>query len=275
MISSLIAGLLVLSAPNVAGTSVQSPLGDALTDLASTMPCGEGKSVTPRFGKTPAWKWDSENDKWKIGHVRGYAKGAAEDPPTGEIVVLPDEHGYDPSKSLSEQPEFMAEMSRTLAHECLHFCCPPHAGQAPGTTVPPPPANPDNPPQGDGRDPDCNDINYAIHTAAFLCAQLQNIIQNGGPIPGVPGTDTPEGLCAYCEALQKAYGKMQDGWNTEENAEKAAECASSGWDPEDEEGEGDDFSNCPDFPPPPGPPENPYPGNKIIPDCEVECPCDN
>ncbi|MEW5749019.1 MAG: hypothetical protein AB1793_09600 [Candidatus Thermoplasmatota archaeon] len=264
----LIVSLAVLSPPRV-----QSELGDALTGLASTMPCCEDKTVTPRFGKLPAWMWDSKNDKWTIGHVRGYAKGASQDPPTGEIVVLPDEHGYDSDKDLSDQPEFMAEMSRTLAHECLHFCCPPHA--PPGVDMPPPPPNPDNPPQGDGRDPDCNDINYAIHTAAFLCAQLQNICQNGGPVPGVPGTDTPAGLCAYCEALKETYGKMQGRWNTEDNAEKAAECASSGWDPEDEEGEGDDFSNCPDFPPPPGPPEDPYPDNKVIPDCDCECPCDN
>ncbi len=228
----------------------------------------------------PGWKWDPEKGDWEIKIYRGWAKGPKQDPPTGEIVVWPEAHGYDPNKPLSDQPEFLAEILRTLAHECLHFKCPSHDGPPPGTSVPDPPANPDDPPAGDGRDPDCNDINYAIHTAAALCAQMSSIAENGGPVTGsdgtpVPGTDTPEGLCAYCKALKAAYGKIQKRWNTKKNAEKAAGCASSGWDPEDEEGEGDDFSDCPDFPPPPGPPEDPYPGNKVIPDCDCACPCDN
>lgn len=228
----------------------------------------------------PGWKWDSASDKWKITPYRGYAKGQAADPPTNEIVVWPEVHDYDASKPLSEQPGFLAESLRTLAHECLHFKCPAHAGPPPGTVVPNPPANPASPPMGDGRDPDCNDINYALHTAAALCAQIQQLFQNGESIPGIPGTDTAAGRCAYCEALKKAYKKIQDRWNNGDNAETAEGCAcgeDGPWDPEDEEEPGDDFSDCPNFPPPPGGCEGqpPFPDNKIVPDCECTCPCDN
>jgi len=178
--STLIASLLVLTAPTSGGTRVQADLADDLTNLASTLPCCEDKSVTARDGTVSVWSWNSDQGEWEIGTARGFARGAALDPPTGEIVLWPEVHGHDPDKPLSEQPDFLAESLRTLAHECQHFKCPPHAGQPPGTDVPDPPANPDDPPTGDGRDPDCNDINYAIHTAAALCAQLTSIADNGG-----------------------------------------------------------------------------------------------
>jgi hypothetical protein len=97
----------------------------------------------------------------------------------------------------------------------------------------------------------------------------------GGPI--IPGTGTPEGAKAYCDALKKRYKEMQDDHNTEENAEKAKECSSSGWDPEDEEqGSSDDFSDCPNFFPFPIPgtaAPGTDPGSILIPDCFGECSC--
>lgn len=260
-----------------APTSDTPSLAEELTNLASTLECCEGKSVLPKAGKIGAWHWDAEKREWTIKDYRGYAAGTLVDPPTGEIVLFSDVNGYDPDKPLSDQPGFLAECLRTLAHECLHFKCPPH--EPPGADIPDGPPDPANPPQGEGRAPDCNDINYAFQTAKALCGQICSIQEGGGPVTGsggnpVPGTDTPDGLCAYCEALKHAHTAVQKRWNTAGNAQTAEDCACEAqgpWDP------GDGYPDCPAFSVPPNGCDGlpPYPDDKIIPDCGCTCPCEH
>jgi hypothetical protein len=237
--------------------SAQS-LEDELSDLAGTVGSCGGKQVRVLPGGREGWRWDAENQKWDIKGYRGYASGMIPDPPTNEITVWADIHGYDDSQPLDDQPGAKAEFVRTLAHECLHWLCPPHAPPPPGTTFPDPPKK-DNPPDGDGRAPDCNDLNYALNAAAVVCGQLAAAAQAGD--------------VEYCKALKAAYKAMQDRWNNAGNVDTATECAcgdpdgSEPWDP------GEGYESCPKFPAPPGgcDGEPPYPDNKVIPDCTHAC----
>lgn len=241
---------------------VMAPLGleepdlwRELNDLAESMAhCGEDKIVMNRSGVERRWVWSPEKGEWVEGHMRGQVWEGNSD----VIEVWPKVHGYDDTKTLEEQLSVKAEFARTLAHECYHALCPPHA---PGP-VDDPGAPPGDPPDGDGRDPDCNDLNYAYHTADALCQAAQ--------------AAAADGKSEYCEELKAAHAEVQKKWNTEGRAEVAEKCACeepAPWDPEGEEGEGDDYSACPKFPVPPGgcDGEPPYPGNSFIPDCNCEC----
>lgn len=267
----------VASEPLPTGT-----LDQELTDLASTLPNGSGRAVSARPGARRTWDWDAATRQWRIKDFRGVAIGQLKNPPTNEIWIWVDIHGYDVSKgSLMEQVEVVASCVRTLAHEVLHFPCPPHSGPPPGAGIPAGEPDPKRPPTGEGRSPDCNDINYAIHSAAALCAQL-NSVASGQAVQtptGTPiaGTDTAEGRCAYCRALKAEYEGVQKRWNTDATAKTAVECACGQppWTPQGTPPSGQ-YVNCPGFPPPSGGCGGvpPYPNNKVIPDCSVSCPCE-
>lgn len=233
-------------------------LEQELKDLAATLACCGEKDFEVAKGVKVAWKWKHETGEWVPGYYRERADGMAQDPPTNTIRIWPEKHGdYDDTKPLAEQPDVKAEFARTIAHECLHWKCPPHKAGPAGN----PGAPPDPPPDKDGRDPDCNDLNYAYHTATALCAAIQAAAAAGD--------------VEYCEALKASYAKLQAKWNTEKLAEIAEKCACKEpdpWDPEDE-GDGDEFEDCPDFPVPPAGcgAEEPFPGHKFIPDCNCVC----
>lgn len=279
-----------------AATALTTLVDDELSNLASRIDCCLGKNVKSQPGERKRWQWDAEKEEWRISSYRGFAIGVIRH--NGDIWIWPKAHDYDKDKPLSEQPGFLAEALRTLAHECLHFKCPPHNGPPEGVSIPGGEPDPKKPPTGEGQDPDCNEINYAIHTAKAVCDEICAVkacaedpecgelrgrkVNGDGDIVDadpIPGTDTPAGRCAYCKALRAAYEDIQKRWNTEKNAKTAKTCACGppppGWEPEDEERDAfDDFSDCPDFPDPPGgcDGEPPYPDNKVIPDCPCDCP---
>lgn len=174
----------------------------------------------------------------------------------------------------------------------LHFVCPEHEHNGPALPIPPEPPTPGTVPGP----LTCTDLNHAIHSAYALCLEIGRVgfycdeltgdghpftgipidTGGGGLTPIIPGTGDLEGAKEYCEALKANYKEMQDRWNSKAAAEIALACHSSGWDPEDREEPGDDFSACPNFPPfPVGPGGGNDPATTVSPNCFEDCQCDD
>lgn len=188
--------------------------------------------------------------------IYGEAAGSAQNP---IIAIWP--HALKIELGDFCSPAGLAAMFPTLAHELLHFVCPPHEGAV-------------------GDPPDCNDINYAFHAAAALCEELGRVVacltnpqciglkdEEGNVFDGVPKADLKE----YCKELKKAHAEMQANWNTADVAATAynCNCGPTNWVP------GTGYPNCPVMGPPPGgcaSVADAYPENKVIPDCAATCP---
>ncbi len=252
------------SAPAPGGSS------SCLSSLANRIASDLGLSGTynVELQRADAWAWiDDGNGGWKEAYAKGYAIGVHEG--TTTIWVWPKRIGSLAGGVCS--PQFQGAAYIILAHELLHFVCPPHdVPDNPDPSTPPP-----TPPEP----PDCNDLNYAIHSAAAVCGEIGRISgccadMSASGCEDLDGMSFSE-LQAYCAALKQAYGKAQDRFNDPENAETAFQCkCADGWEPGDEGGGG--YPNCPPMPPPPGGCEGDastaYPNNELIPDCAHSCP---
>ena len=167
-------------------------------------------------------------------------------------------------------PAYLAELTKVLIHELLHFQCEAHS-------VPPEPVgDPDVP----GKNPDCGDLNYAINTAKGVCDRIGEVMEclqnpecagledsSGALIPGLERAN----LATHCESLSDQHSEMQAAWNHPVNATTAFYCMCViEWE--------DAGSQCPNaLAAPPGgcspsaTPASVFPDDKIIPDCNQGC----
>lgn len=212
----------------------------------------------------------SGDETWVLGSYYAMTPG----PPVinGTIITFTGNWPHDPCS-----PAGLAFAFQVFAHEWLHNVCPKHSP----TGAPKYPKNP----SGKAPKPDCNNLNYAMHTAKAICDFIGAIASCLAHCPGetcpplestsgaiIPGTDTCAEIAELCRELARRYKDLQGKYNTEANAETAynCKCGAPPWTP------GAAYPACPEMPPPPGPCGQgrgaAYPGNKIIPDCPSSCP---
>ncbi len=115
-------------------------------------------------------------------------------------------------------PGFLAKAFKILAHEILHFCCPPHSG-TPGADI-----WGEDKPEQPGSPPDCNDLNYAMHTADAICDEIARVAAccaNEGD--GSPGSGGSEGGGGGAGGTGGTGGTTGGGTTQEEEFEEAEE----------------------------------------------------
>ncbi len=251
-------------------------LDQLLNDIAGNIGAGPGYMINLQAGTIQRWMY--KDGKWVIGTYKGAAVGANPQNPGPNVNLWPEGFGgqYGGGANLCT-PEFLGAIFPTLAHEMLHFLCPPHSDKGVGAG---PLFDLTKPPAASPTPPDCNDINYAVNSAMQVCDEIGAVGEccadeecegltddNGDPIPGLERGNLKD----YCKSLSDSYDKMQDRWNTEENANTAFGCnCPDPWDP------GPGYANCPTMGSPPGgcdgTAQDAYPDNKVIPDCMNSCP---
>jgi len=213
------------------------------------------------------------NGEW----VQGSLRARNPDGTTGVIIIYP---ATWETKAVDCSPRGLAEAFKYLAHEVLHDVCPEHT---PSGGPPMVAGTSGERPEGPAPKPDCNDLNYAMHTADAICSLISIAAECLADCPkedvcpplkspggtAIEGTDTCDKIRDLCSELSKAHQGMQDKYNSPENAATAfaCKCGAPPWSP---------GGTCPAMPNPPdgckASAAETYPGNEIIPDCSVSCP---
>lgn len=230
----------------VAASSAQAADVSKLADALSGSPPG---TWTVHKDNDQPGGWSSVTGVWEYVPLKGYASGVLSG--GAEVTIFPDVF-KDPVGSVGTNcsPPFLAETLMVLSHELLHFVCPVHSEKPGGGIAPPGSAEPTQQPTP----PDCNDLNYAMNTAASVCSHAQMVADCLSDYPDSLDDPIPEAcldilpeeyrpdpsdtlaqrstkksfLIELLGDLKDEHAGMQNRWNSGQNAQTAFDCACGG-----------------------------------------------